>query len=258
MSTTETSAPTLLSRPKRADARRNYDKVLAAAREAFAEGGESTALEEIARRADVGIGTLYRHFPSRQALLEALYVDEVEEVCRSAAELENAEPWEAFSGWIECLIGYVATKRALASELLNYLDHDASLFQVCRASLFAAGEPLLTRGQDAGVIRQVCFGNRQCLYEVAADQEASDHLMCVATGKVITLDSVRLRQICEEICREHGFELVSHQVRILGISPEGKLAAEQGEPLPYLPTPCDRSDHHHSPAGGDEDESEAE
>jgi len=127
--------------------------VLAAAREAFAEGGESTALEEIARRAGVGIGTLYRHFPNRQALLEALYVDEVEEVCRSAAELEGEEPWEAFSAWIERLIGYVATKTALAHELLNYMDPDASLFQVCRASLFAAGEPLLKRGQEAGAIR---------------------------------------------------------------------------------------------------------
>ena len=87
MSTTETGAQTLIPRPKRADARRNYEKVLGAAREAFAEGGESTALEEIARRAGVGIGTLYRHFPNRQALLEALYVDEVEEMCRSAAEL---------------------------------------------------------------------------------------------------------------------------------------------------------------------------
>ena len=86
MSTTDDTPQTLLARPKRADARRNYEKVLAAAREAFAEGGESTALEEIARRAGVGIGTLYRHFPNRQALLEALYVDEVEEICRSAAQ----------------------------------------------------------------------------------------------------------------------------------------------------------------------------
>ena len=76
MSTTETTTTRPCStRPKRADARRNYDKVLAAAREAFAEGGESTSLEEIARRAGVGIGTLYRHFPNRQALLEALYVE---------------------------------------------------------------------------------------------------------------------------------------------------------------------------------------
>jgi AcrR family transcriptional regulator len=151
--TPETSAPTLLTRPKRADARRNYEKVLAAAREAFAEGGESTALEEIARRAGVGIGTLYRHFPNRQALIEALYLDEVEEVCRSAAQLEGSDPWEALNGWLERFIAYLATKRALAHELLNYLDQDASLFQASRASLFAAGEPLLERAQQAGVVR---------------------------------------------------------------------------------------------------------
>ena len=90
---------------------------------------------------------------NRQALLEALYVDEVEEVCRSAAELEGADPWEALNAWFERLIGYIATKRALADELLNYLDHDAPLFKVCRVSLFAAGEPLLKRAQDAGVVR---------------------------------------------------------------------------------------------------------
>ena len=153
MSTPEATAQTLLTRPKRADARRNYEKVLAAAREAFAEGGESTALEEIARRAGVGIGTLYRHFPNRQALLEALYVGEVEEVCRSAAELDGADPWEALTGWFERFIAYIGTKQALAAELLNYLDQDASLFQVCRTSLFEAGQPLLERAQEAGVVR---------------------------------------------------------------------------------------------------------
>jgi AcrR family transcriptional regulator len=153
MNTVETGAEALLTRPKRADARRNYEKVLAAAREAFAEGGESTSLEEIARRADVGIGTLYRHFPTRQALLEAVYVGEVEEVCRSAAALEDSDPWDALSTWFDGLIGYMATKRALADELLNYMDRDASLFKMCRESLFAAGEPLLTRAQEAGVVR---------------------------------------------------------------------------------------------------------
>jgi AcrR family transcriptional regulator len=150
----ETSTQALLTRPKRADARRNYEKVLAAAREAFAEGGESTALEEIARRAGVGIGTLYRHFPNRQALLEALYLEEVEDICRSAVELDGADPWEALNGWFERFIGYLATKRALAAELLNYMGPDASLFQASRASLFAAGEPLLERAQQAGVVRQ--------------------------------------------------------------------------------------------------------
>jgi AcrR family transcriptional regulator len=153
MSTTEAPTETLLTRPKRADARRNYEKILAAAREAFAEGGESTALEDIARRAGVGIGTLYRHFPNRQALLEALYVNEVEEVCRSASQLDRGDPWEALNGWFERLIGYLATKRALAHELLNYLDQDAPLFHVCRTSLYAAGEPLLKRAQEAGAVR---------------------------------------------------------------------------------------------------------
>ena len=153
MNTIDVTAQTLVARPKRADARRNYEKILTAARAAFAEGGESTSLEGIARRAGVGIGTLYRHFPNRQALVEALYLDEVEEVCRSAAELESADPWEALASWFERFISYVATKKALASELLNYLDQDAELFKVCRASLFEAGEPLLKRAQEAGVVR---------------------------------------------------------------------------------------------------------
>ena len=154
MSTTEISPETLIARPKRADARRNYEKVLAAAREAFAEGGESTALEEIARRAGVGIGTLYRHFPNRQALLEALYVNEVEEVCRTAGELDGTDPWDALIAWFERLMGYLATKQALAHELLNYLETDDPLFQVCRTSLYAAGDPLLRRAQEAGVVRR--------------------------------------------------------------------------------------------------------
>jgi AcrR family transcriptional regulator len=154
MSTVETTATNLLTRPKRADARRNYDKVLAAAREAFAEGGESTALEEIARRAGVGIGTLYRNFPNRQALLETLYLEEVEGICRMAEEQrDSADPWEALTNWFERFIGYIATKQALAAELTNYLDRDAQLFKSSRAALWAAGEPLLTRAQEAGVVR---------------------------------------------------------------------------------------------------------
>jgi AcrR family transcriptional regulator len=186
MSTSETSAQALIDRPKRADARRNYEKVLAAAREAFAEGGESTALEEIARRAGVGIGTLYRHFPNRQALLEALYVDEVEEVCRSAAALEGADPWEALSGWFERFIAYMGTKRALAAELLNYLDQDAPLFQVCRTSMFEAGEPLLKRAQEAGVVRpDVNIGEViQMVVGIAkipaSDQRQTEHIVRVA------------------------------------------------------------------------------
>jgi len=186
MSTSDDIAQPLLERPKRADARRNYDKVLAAAREAFAEGGESTALEEIARRAGVGIGTLYRHFPNRQALLEALYVDEVEEVCRSAAQFDDQDPWEALTGWLERFVAYLATKRALAAEMLNYVDRDAEVFKASRAALFGAGEPLLTRAQEAGVVRpdveiaeliQMVMGIAKI---PAADPKQTEHIIRIA------------------------------------------------------------------------------
>jgi len=153
MSTIETLDAALPRKPRRADARRNYDKVLAAAREAFAERGDATSLEEIARRAEVGIGTLYRHFPTRQALLEAVYVDEVESLCHSAAELDSLPPWDAFAAWVHRLVGYLATKQALAHELLEYLDRDAPLFKTCRASLVSSGQPLLEHAQQAQVVR---------------------------------------------------------------------------------------------------------
>jgi AcrR family transcriptional regulator len=194
MTTTDASVQTLISRPKRADARRNYEKVLAAAREAFAESGESTSLEEIARRAEVGIGTLYRNFPNRQALLEALYVDEVEDVCRVAAELEDGgDPWEALSSWFERLIGYIATKQALAGELLNYLEKDAPLFASCRTVLWAAGEPLLKRAQESGAVRpDVSIGDIiQMVVGIAkiptSEPGQAEHLVRVA------LDGLRYR-----------------------------------------------------------------
>jgi AcrR family transcriptional regulator len=193
MTTAETSTQTLIERPKRADARRNYEKVLSAAREAFAEGGESTALEEIARRAGVGIGTLYRHFPNRQALLEALYVGEVEEMCRSAAELDGSDPWEALNRWFEGFVGYIGTKRALAAELQNYLEQDAPLFQTCRTSLYAAGEPLLKNAQEAGLVRQdVSIGDViHMVVGIAkmptSDPKQNEHILRIA------LDGLRYR-----------------------------------------------------------------
>jgi AcrR family transcriptional regulator len=194
MSTVETTTTNLLTRPKRADARRNYDKVLAAAREAFAEGGESTALEEIARRAGVGIGTLYRNFPNRQALLETLYLEEVEGICRMAEEQrESDDPWEALTSWFERFIGYIATKQALAAELTNYLDRDAQLFKSSRAALWAAGEPLLTRAQEAGVVRpdaeigDVMHMVMGIAKVPAADPRQTEHIVRIA------LDGLRYR-----------------------------------------------------------------
>ena len=153
MSATEAkpSAPT--RRPKRADARRNYDKLVAAARDAFTERDSSASLEDIARRAGVGIGTLYRHFPTRTDLIEAVYLEEVEALCRSADDLGDAAPWDALVGWLHRFIAYVATKQALAEELFAIADRDSEVFKSCRVAFYGAGEPLLRRAQEAGAVR---------------------------------------------------------------------------------------------------------
>lgn len=171
MTSSETQTPIAPRRPTRADALRNYERLIAAAREAFAVGGAATSLEEIARRAEVGIGTLYRHFPTRQALLEAVYLEELERLCVAAAQYSELPPWEALTSWIHDLVAYLRTKRALADQLLEYLDRDSGFFSGCRAALIAAGEPLLKRAQDAGVVR--------------ADVSLDDVLMTVsAIGKL--------------------------------------------------------------------------
>jgi AcrR family transcriptional regulator len=153
MQNPETIPQALSRRPLRADAQRNYDKLLAAARDAFAEDGTSATLDDIARRAGVGIATLYRHFPTRQHLLEAVYVDEVQAMARSAADLAELPPWEALDTWLHEYVGFAATKRALAEELLAYIDTDAEVFQACRVAVTGAGDMLLERAQKAGVAR---------------------------------------------------------------------------------------------------------
>src|SRR3954451_21847302 len=154
-----TSPPTeqvqLSKRPKRADALRNYEKLVAAGREAFTEADRSASLEDVARRAGVGIGTLYRHFPTRTDLVQAIYVDEVEALSRSAGELAaDVDPWEALTAWLGRFVGYVATKQALADELFAVTDPERqAIFAGSRSMLYDAGEPLLRRAQDAGVVR---------------------------------------------------------------------------------------------------------
>ena len=148
-----TASTALAERPKRADARRNYDKLVTAAREVFAEQGSAATLEEISRRAGVGIGTLYRHFPKREDLLEATYLGGVEEICAAAAKYEELPPWEALTGWLGEFVSFAATKRALAEEMFTYLDRDAPVFKGCGGAIWTAGEPLLQRAQAAGEVR---------------------------------------------------------------------------------------------------------
>jgi AcrR family transcriptional regulator len=101
----------------------------------------------------VGIGTLYRHFPTRQDLLEAVYLEEVEGVCRAADDLQDLAPWDALVTWLHSLVAYTRTKQALSDQLLEHMDRDAPFFASCRAALFATGGPLLQRAQEAGAVR---------------------------------------------------------------------------------------------------------
>jgi AcrR family transcriptional regulator len=141
-----------LQRPKRADARRNYEHLVASARALFAEDGTSAPLEDVAARAGVGIGTLYRHFPTRQALLEAVYVDEVEAMAQAAVDLSELPPWDALSQWLHQYVGFAATKRALNEALLEAAP-DSDVLLSCRTAIATAGAALVERAQHAGVVR---------------------------------------------------------------------------------------------------------
>lgn len=155
MGTTESASSAGQHRPMRADARRNYDRLLAAALAAFSEQGADTAsLEEIARRAGVGIGTLYRHFPTRQALLEAVYRDQVEALGLRAAKLMLAEsPGAALAEWLRALVTFGGTKRSLTTALLETLDKESELLSSAGAVLRESTTALLDRAQQAGVAR---------------------------------------------------------------------------------------------------------
>ena len=142
-------------RPMRADAQRNYARLLDAARAAFLErGADDVSLEEIARRAGVGIGTLYRPFPTRQALLEAVYRDQVDTLSARAEELLRTEsPEEALADWMCALVKFSSTKRSMTSALLATLGTDSELLSACVTVIRTAAESLLARAQQAGVVR---------------------------------------------------------------------------------------------------------
>ncbi|WP_022927249.1 TetR/AcrR family transcriptional regulator [Patulibacter americanus] len=138
---------------KRADAERNREKILAAAREAFADPEADVSMAEVSRRAGVGMATLYRNFAGRRELLEALYVDEVDAVVRAAEELDDEAPGAALQAWLRRFFAYFRSKRHVAAELLEHAAGDDPVFDGNRARVFAAGAPLLMAAQEAGEVR---------------------------------------------------------------------------------------------------------
>lgn len=138
----------------RKDALLNLERVLTAAKACFAEHGAAVTMGEVASRAGVGMGTLYRRFPSRAALVQALYDDAVEQVSVEASALATeADPWEALARWCGAYVDLLATKRTLLSELAPFLDRQPELVEAQRRRARATFASFLERAQAAGMAR---------------------------------------------------------------------------------------------------------
>jgi AcrR family transcriptional regulator len=182
---------------KRADARRNYERLLAAATAAFAEhGADDVSLEEIARRAGVGIGTLYRHFPTRQALLEAVFKDQVDGLDALAAKLIVAEsPGDALGVWLRAFLAFGRTKRSLSAALVETLGKGSELMSTCTMILRGRTEELLSRAQQAGEARpevqpidliRLTHGLIMATEAAPADPDQPDRLISLVIDSVLT------------------------------------------------------------------------
>jgi AcrR family transcriptional regulator len=141
-------------RPLRADAQRNRDRLLDAAVRAFSAEGPDVTLDAIAKDAGVGIGTLYRHFPSREALIEAAYRNELDRLCDAAAELlRTMPPDEATRTWMDRFVDYMGTKRGMADALRALIASGGNPYAHSRDRLTAAITSLLRAGAAAGTVR---------------------------------------------------------------------------------------------------------
>jgi AcrR family transcriptional regulator len=147
----ESPAP---ARRPRADAQRNRERLIETAKVAFAEVGPEVTLDEIARRAGVGIGTLYRHFPTRDAIVEAVYRHGVEQLSGAASHLlETLPPAEALHTWMRLFVDYVATKKVMASALSALVGGTKELFASSGPRITEAMALLVSRAEAAGEIR---------------------------------------------------------------------------------------------------------
>ena len=129
----------------RADARRNYERLVDAARKVFADRGGSASMEAIAQQAGVGVGTLYRHFPQRVDLVEAVYHDDVDALVASAERgLTELDPWDALEAWLRAYVDYAQTKRTFLNELHEAFEKNADLKVASRERIGTAFGQVLT------------------------------------------------------------------------------------------------------------------
>jgi AcrR family transcriptional regulator len=147
--------PKPTQRKTRTDARRNRERILEVAKEAFARSGANTSLDDVARQAGVGAGTLYRHFPTRDALLEAVYHTEVGKLAAAEREMsEKLPPAEALRAWMLLFVDYIAEKHIIAPALNTYVGGPSKLYESSRAQITGAIEALVKRAIKSGDIRK--------------------------------------------------------------------------------------------------------
>ena len=142
-------------RKPRSDAQRNRDRILEVAKEAFARSGANTSLDDIAKQAGVGPGTLYRHFPTRDALIEAVYHTEVEKLAAAQRELSaNLPPIEALRAWMILFVDYIATKQIIAPALNSVVGGPSRLYESSRVQVTGAIGALVKAAVKSGDIRK--------------------------------------------------------------------------------------------------------
>jgi AcrR family transcriptional regulator len=142
-------------RKPRADAQRNRERVLEVAKAAFARSGADASLDDIAKQAGVGPGTLYRHFPTRDALIEAVYHTEVEKLAAAQRELSaNLPPVEALRAWMMLFVDYIATKQIIASALNSVVGGSSRLYDSSRAQVTGAINALVKTARKSGEVRK--------------------------------------------------------------------------------------------------------
>jgi AcrR family transcriptional regulator len=149
-----TTSGELLPPTRRADAERNRSKIIAAARSAFADPQAEVSMAEVSRRAGVGMATLYRNFPGRRDLLEALYIDEVDAVCVAAETLEAATPGAVLVAWLHRFFAFIVSKHPVGIELLKHSGGTAPVMGESRRRVTAAGRPLFQAAQRTHEVRE--------------------------------------------------------------------------------------------------------
>jgi AcrR family transcriptional regulator len=145
----------LVRRKPRMDAQRNRERILEVAKQTFSRSGANASLDDIAKQANVGAGTLYRHFPTRDALIEAVYHNEVGKLAAAGRELAaKFPPVEALRAWMFLFIDYIAAKQIIAPALNTLVGGPSKLYEGSRAQVQGAIEALVKRAIESGDIRR--------------------------------------------------------------------------------------------------------